>query len=74
MALGYFLKHIGVINDAFINVGTKITFTVAIPCMVFPSILNAHLEDTLSQANHLCSAGNHCSVADPKIGSTPLHP
>ena len=46
MALGYFLKHIGVINDAFINVGTKITFTVAIPCMVFPSILNAHLEDT----------------------------
>ncbi len=46
MALGYFLKHIGVINDAFVAVGTKITFTVAIPCMVFPNILDASLDDT----------------------------
>lgn len=25
MALGYFLKHIGVINESFINIGTKLT-------------------------------------------------
>lgn len=46
MALGYFLKKIGVISDSFIKAGTKITFTVAIPCMVFPNILDAHLDET----------------------------
>ncbi len=46
MALGYFLNHIGIINDNFIKIGTKITFTVAIPCMVFPNIIDASIDDT----------------------------
>ena len=46
MALGYFLYRIGVINDSFISVGTKVTFNVAIPCMLFPNIVDASLDQT----------------------------
>jgi len=47
MALGYFLRHLGIINDAFVAVGTKITFLIAIPCMVMPNILDAEIDQTL---------------------------
>ncbi len=46
MALGYLLKRFGIISDAFIAVGTKIVFTVAIPCMLLPNILDAHIDDS----------------------------
>jgi predicted permease len=46
MALGYFLKHIKVISEAFIAVGTKLTFTVAIPCLVFSNIIGASIDET----------------------------
>jgi malate permease and related proteins len=46
MALGYFLKYIGIISEAFISIGTKITFSVAIPCMVFSNIVGASIKET----------------------------
>jgi len=46
MTLGYFLKHIGVISEAFIAIGTKLTFTVAIPCLVFSNIIGASIDET----------------------------
>lgn len=46
MALGYALKKLGIISPAFIEAGTKITFTIAIPCMLLPSILDAQMNET----------------------------
>ena len=46
MALGYFLRKINIINAKFIEIGTKLTFTVAIPCMVFANLINADINET----------------------------
>lgn len=46
MALGYLLKKWGIISTAFVEAGTKITFRVAIPCMLLPNILDAQINES----------------------------
>lgn len=43
VALGYFLKRIGVINDSFVKISSKIVFTIALPALLFMQIINADL-------------------------------
>jgi malate permease and related proteins len=45
-ALGYFLRRINAVPESFVAAGTKLTFTVAIPCMVFINILDASIDET----------------------------
>jgi len=43
VALGYFLKRIGLINDSFAKTSSKLVFTVALPALLFMQIINADL-------------------------------
>ncbi|WEG11898.1 AEC family transporter [Pullulanibacillus sp. KACC 23026] len=43
MALGYFLKRIGMLNATFIKVSNKLVFTVALPIKLFSDIMNTHI-------------------------------
>lgn len=45
-ALGYFLRRVNAVSEAFVAAGTKLTFTVAIPCMVFINILDSRIDQT----------------------------
>jgi malonate transporter len=44
IALGYFLKRIGTINDNFISKSTKIVFNVSLPALIFSEVSKASLD------------------------------
>jgi predicted permease len=46
MALGYFLRRIGMITEGFISVSTRLAFTVAFPCSVFSSLQGQSIRET----------------------------
>jgi hypothetical protein len=48
VALGYFLKRIGVINENFVSVSSKIVFTISLPALIFLEITSIHLEEILN--------------------------
>lgn len=43
LALGIWLRHRQVINDAFIEVGSRLVFTLALPSLLFVSIAKTHI-------------------------------
>ncbi len=43
VALGYFLKIIGLINENFINLSSKIVFSVSLPALIFLELYNLDL-------------------------------
>ena len=43
VALGYFLKKLGMINDNFVTLSSKIVFTVSLPALIFIEILNVDI-------------------------------
>ena len=45
MALGYLLRRLGIINQKFVDIGTKLTFTVTIPCMIFANLIEADINE-----------------------------
>ena len=48
VALGYFLKRIGVINENFVSVSSKIVFTISLPALIFIEVSSIHLEEILN--------------------------
>lgn len=46
LALGVYLRRIGLINDNFIDVGSKLVFNVTLPALLFLSISQTHISDT----------------------------
>ncbi|MBQ0759023.1 MAG: AEC family transporter [Zhongshania sp.] len=46
LALGVYLQRIGLINDNFIDVGSKLVFNVTLPALLFLSISQTHISDT----------------------------
>ena len=48
VALGYFLKRIGVINENFVSVSSKIVFTISLPALIFLEVSSIHLEEILN--------------------------
>ncbi|MEJ2613997.1 MAG: AEC family transporter [Ignavibacteriaceae bacterium] len=44
IALGYFLKRLGTINDNFINLSTKIVFNVSLPALIFTEVSKVPLD------------------------------
>ncbi len=48
VALGYFLKKIGIINENFVSVSSKIVFTISLPALIFLEISSIHLEEILN--------------------------
>jgi predicted permease len=48
MALGYFLRRIGMITEGFIAVSTKLAFNVAFPCSICSSIVGQSLRETFN--------------------------
>lgn len=46
--LGYFLKRIGIINENFVTVSSKIVFTISLPALIFLEITSIHLEEILN--------------------------
>ncbi len=45
--LGYFLKKIGLINDAFVTLSSKVVFTVALPALIFTEVSKLSLNELL---------------------------
>ena len=43
IALGYFLKRLGTINDSFISLSTKIVFNVSLPALIFTEVSKVSL-------------------------------
>ena len=43
VALGYLLKKLGMINDNFVTLSSKIVFTVSLPALIFIEILNVDI-------------------------------
>jgi predicted permease len=50
VALGYFLKRIGIINENFVSVSSKIVFTISLPALIFLEISSIHLGEILNVA------------------------
>ena len=48
VALGYFLKRIGIINENFVSVSSKIVFTISLPALIFLEISSIQLEEILN--------------------------
>ena len=48
IALGYLLRRCGVLNENFIDVGTKLGFRVALPCLLFQQVASADLSAAFS--------------------------
>ncbi|CAL95167.1 AEC family transporter [Azoarcus olearius] len=46
LALGVWLLRIGMVNDAFIEVGSRVVFNFALPSLLFLSIARTRIEDT----------------------------
>ena len=44
IALGYFLKRLGTINDNFISLSTKIVFNVSLPALIFTEVSKVPLD------------------------------
>lgn len=44
LGLGAWLRRIGLLNDAFIEVGTRLVFTVTLPALLFISVAKTHLD------------------------------
>ncbi len=57
MGLGYFLRHIGVFGEGFIDTATKIVFTVCIPCMLFRDICDNDIGQTFDIKLLLAAVG-----------------
>ncbi len=45
--LGYFLKKIGLINDTFVSLSSKVVFTVALPALIFTEVSKLSLNEVL---------------------------
>ena len=45
IALGYFLKRLGTINDNFISLSTKIVFNVSLPALIFTEVSKVSLDE-----------------------------
>lgn len=46
LALGVYLRRIGLINDNFIDVGSKLVFNITLPALLFLSISQTHIADS----------------------------
>ncbi len=46
VALGIWLRHIALINDAFVETGSKLVFNVALPALLFISISKTHISQS----------------------------
>jgi predicted permease len=46
LALGVWLRRVGMLNDAFIEVGSRLVFVIALPALLFISISKTHLDQT----------------------------
>ncbi len=45
--LGYILKKLGLINDAFVSLSSKVVFTVALPALIFTEVSKLSLNEVL---------------------------
>lgn len=50
LGLGAWLRRIGMINDAFIEVGSRLVFNVTLPALLFISVSKTHLDATANFA------------------------
>ncbi|MCF8198758.1 MAG: AEC family transporter [Sulfuritalea sp.] len=50
LGLGAWLRRIGMINDAFVEVGTRLVFNVTLPALLFISVSKTHLDTTANFA------------------------
>jgi len=50
LMLGIVLARVGLINDAFIDVGSRLVFNVTLPALLFISIVNTDFEQTANLA------------------------
>jgi len=48
VALGYFLKKLGIINENFVSVSSKIVFTISLPALIFIEVSSIHIEEILN--------------------------
>ncbi len=48
VALGYFLKRLGMINDDFVRLSSKIVFTVSLPALIFTEIASTDFSSILN--------------------------
>jgi len=48
VALGYLLKRIGIINENFVSVSSKIVFTISLPALIFIEVSSIHIEEILN--------------------------
>lgn len=46
LALGVILKRIGLINDAFVEIGSRLVFNVTLPALLFISISKTHISES----------------------------
>ncbi|CAA0120570.1 AEC family transporter [Zhongshania aliphaticivorans] len=46
LALGVYLRRVGLINDNFIDVGSKLVFNVTLPALLFLNISQTHIADS----------------------------
>ena len=58
LGLGAWLRRIGTINDAFIEVGSRLVFNVTLPALLFISVSKTHLDATANFADCLIGAQN----------------
>ncbi len=47
IALGYLLKILGLINDNFVNISSKIVFTISLPALIFTEVSKISLSEAL---------------------------
>ena len=50
LGLGAWLRRIGMINDAFIEVGSRLVFNVTLPALLFISVSKTHLDTSANFA------------------------
>ncbi len=55
--LGYFLRRKDMINDSFVNIGTKIVFKISLPLLLFTQIASADLTTVFNPKLILYSLG-----------------
>ena len=46
LALGVILKRVGMINDAFVEIGSRLVFNVTLPALLFISISKTHISES----------------------------
>lgn len=47
IGLGVLLRRLGVLNDGFVDAGTKLGFRVALPCLLFSQVLEADMTSAI---------------------------